>query len=142
MSDDQSIFCFQLFVLIVSGSIDLRDNGDKETQVWPVHSDCELVRMRSTVFKISDEEYVKIDATQYTGRTEIDAVLSSNFTVAFHSNKIRPKKWAVLNWTCLKLGEWKPTGTCTEVNSLRPEYNGPDIKYRTKYRKTNETCSK
>ena len=79
--------------------------------------------------------------TQYTGQVTIDAILSSNFNVAFQSYKIEKQKF-ILNWSCVTLGDWKSTGTCTEVNSLQPEYKGSDVEYHSKYRKTNETCSK
>lgn len=131
-----------IFIFLVSGSIELLDYEMPDIKSWPVYSDCKSVRMRSSLFQISDDEYVKIGKTQYTDRTKIDTILSSNFTVAFQLSKSTKKKVPVLNWTCLKLGDWTPTGTCTEVNSLQPEYNGPNIKYRTQYRKTNETCSK
>ena len=100
------------------------------------------MRIRSTLIKISDQEYVEIGNTKYSGKLEIDAIVSSNFTVAFQSYENAKKQRSVLTWSCLKLGDWSPTGTCSEVKSLQPEYIGEDSAYRPKYRKTNDTCSK
>ena len=131
-----------IFLFKVTGSIELRDNGDNGTKSWPVYADCQYIRIISAVLKISYKEYLKIDETQYAGMVEIDTIVSSNFTVTFQSYETEKNTGSILNWACINWGNWSPTGTCTEVNSLQPEYKGPDIKYRTKYRKTNETCSK
>ena len=100
--------------------------------------------MISTLFKISNKDYVKIGNTQYDQSAKIDTVLSSNFTVTFHSNKAIPKAF-ILQWNCLtQWTEWITTddGTCRESMKLQPEYKGPDLKHRTKYRKIKNTCRK
>ena len=134
-------FSFLIILFEVSGSIKSLDYGDSNNGTLQVYSDCDFVRMTSTLFKISNKDYVKIGNTEYKNSTQIDTILSSNFTVAFQFLESKKKKEFVLKWSCVIWSEWIPTQTCTEVISLKPEYNGPDIKYRAKYRKTNETCS-
>ena len=98
--------------------------------------------MRSTLFEVDRKDNFQIGSDQYAGEAEVDTIISRNFTVAFQSYLSKKKKGFVLNWICLTWSEWTRTGTCTEVKTLQPEYTGPDFKYRTKYRKTNETCGK
>ena len=96
--------------------------------------------MRSLVFIFETQAYIEIEGTKFYA-PPIDTILSSNFTVKLSNESYRRNRFA-LKWSCLNWGDWTPTGACTEVRSLQPEYNGTDIRYRTKYRKTNETCCK
>ena len=100
----------------------------------------------STIFE-TEEDYdnVTIDDTQYSGSTAIDTILSTNFTVVFQSDESGTTNGFVLNWNCL--GQWNEwislgDGTCREAMKLQPLYNGPDLKYQTKYRESDVTCSK
>ena len=100
----------------------------------------------STFFETEEDyDYVTIDDTEYSGSTAIDTILSTNFTVVFQSDESETDNGFVLNWNCL--GQWNewisPTdGTCREAMQLQPPYNGPDLKYQTKYRESDVTCSK
>ena len=89
-------------------------------------------------------DYVTIGESEYSGTMTIDAILSSNFTVHFLSDKRRTEKGFNLNWNCLKWEEWTRVGrgTCLEMTKPQPEYNGEDVKKYTKYRDINETCGK
>ena len=89
-------------------------------------------------------DYVTIGESEYSGTMTIDAILSSNFTVHFLSDKRRTEKGFNLNWNCLKWEEWTRVGrgTCLEMTKPQPEYNGEDVKKHTKYRDINETCGK
>jgi len=130
---------------LVFGAIKLRDYKNNENRTWPVDSDCESVRIRSTMMKTENKkDYVKVGETQYSGTVRIDAILSSNFTVTFISNKLRTDKGFNLNWNCLKWTEWTPIGrgTCLERTKPQPEYHGKDVKKHTKYRDLNGTCGK
>ena len=122
------------------------DYGNYEDRSWPVYSDCKFVRIRSKKFETEKEyDFVTIGNIHYSGKDQIDIIHSSNFTVNFHSDKDNTEKGFVLKWNCLtQWEEWMDAadGTCREAMRLQPEYNGPDIKYRTKYRKTNKTCGK
>lgn len=137
---------FYLFCLIVSGNIQLFDYGNFEERTWPVYSNCQSVRIRSTMMKTEKKfDFITIEGTKYSGNKEIDVILASNFTVSFNSNQDTTEKGFVLNWNCLTDWEgWNPThdGTCREAMMLKPEYLGPNLEHRTKYRKRNITCCK
>ena len=100
--------------------------------------------MISTIFETENwYDFVTIGDTEYSGAKTIDIILPTNFTVAFHSNFATTKKGFVLNWNCLShWEEWAflDDGTCREAIGSQPPYNGPDRKYQTKYRQSNETC--
>ena len=98
--------------------------------------------MRSTLFEVGRKDNFRIGSDQYAGETEVDTIISPDFTVTFQSYESKNKKGFVFKWSCLTWSEWTRTGTCTEVRTLQPQYIGPEFKYQTKYRKTNETCSK
>ena len=57
--------------------------------------------MISTKFNTElDTDYVTIDKTKYSGKVEIDTILSTNFTVAFKSDFNVQGKGFELNWEC------------------------------------------
>ena len=88
-------------------------------------------------------DFITIGESQYSGKKGIDVILASNFTVFFKSNQDKTEKGFVLHWNCLTdWEEWTTTddGTCREAMMLQPEYLGPDIEHRTKYRKSKKTC--
>ena len=91
-----------------------------------------------------DYDYVTIGETKYSGTVEIDAILSSNFTVTFFSDKRRTEKGFNLNWGCVKWNEWTPVGrgTCLEMTEPQPEYHGQDVKKHKKFRDIDEICGK
>ena len=100
--------------------------------------------MISTIFETEKYDYVTIDDTKYSGSTAIDTILSTNFTVVFQSDESETDNGFVLNWNCLsQWNEWTPLGdgTCKDAIGTQPPYNGSDLEYQTKYRKSNETCS-
>ena len=134
-----------LIVSIVCGDIGLRNYGNNENKIWPVYSDCEFVRIRSTMVATQkDSDIIMIEDDPYSGTAQIDAILSSNFTVAFKSDKKHSDKGFDLNWSCLKWGEWTPvgSGTCKKVKRPHPDYHGTDANMYTKYGNINQTCSK
>ena len=133
-----------IIVTLVFGDIKLHYNGKNEKQIWPVHSDCKLVRIISAVFETKQmNDYVTIGDTQYSTLKHIDIIVSSVFQLEFTSKKKSTDKYVVLNWSCLQFGEWTPVGlgTCLEVMKPFPEYNGENSEQHTSYRDVNRTCS-
>ena len=158
---------YLIYILFkVSDEIELLDYETNNDKSWPVYTDCESVHMRSTMFKTpfgmswnsfkSQLEFITIDTTdnsdttKYSGTRQIDIILSTNFTVSYHSILDRgdyihyngnTEKVFLLQWSCTEWGEWTPTndGTCRHV--IRPLHNGTRTKGALKY-KRNETCSK
>ena len=127
----------------VFGEIKLHYYENNEDRKWPVYSDCKLVRIRSTLFQTEKEyDYLTIGKTVYSGKTKIDRILSTNFTVGFSSDNKRTDKGFVLNWECLSWGEWTHVdgGSCKEEMRPQLEYKGLDQKTYIKYRDINETC--
>ena len=101
----------------------------------------------TSIFFETEENYdfVTIGNFMYSGNTSIDSILLPNFTVVFQSDNMYPAKGFILNWNCLsQWEEWVPLGdgTCREAIGSQPPYNGPDIFYHTKYRKSKETCGR
>ena len=135
---------YTLITFSVSGEIKLLDYTNYEDKSWPVNSDCESVRMISPMFQTEAwHDYVTIDKIIYTG--VINIILSSNFTVHFHSDDIGTEKGFVLIWNCIsQWEEWTllEDGTCRDAIGTQPPYNGPDLKYWTKYRQSNRKCGK
>ena len=88
-------------------------------------------------------DYVTLKETQYSGSKKIDVIHSSVFTVTFHSDKKKTDKGFVLDWSCLKLGEWTPvgSGTCKEMRKPKPKYKGKDANKYVEFRDINGTCS-
>ena len=129
----------------VSGKIELLDYENYEKRSWPVQSNCEHVRIRSKMFQTEKNyDFLTIGDIKYSGSEQIDIIHSSNFSVTFDSDKGETEKGFILNWNCLThWEEWIATndGTCREAMKLEPEYNGPDLKHRTKYRKSTKSCS-
>ena len=130
----------------VSGHIELLDYENYDERTWTIYSSCQSVRIRSTMLKTEKGyDFVTIGNTKFSGRDQIDTIQSSNFTVGFYSDEGKTDKGFVLNWNCLTVStwtEWETTddGTCREFIKLQPEYTGPDLKHRTKYRRNNKTC--
>ena len=127
--------------LLATGQIRYQDYVGPENIEWPISSNCESVHIISTLFKttwISDR--VIIDGMQYTGETQINQIVPTNFTVYFVSDDYHTAAGFVLNWTCTEWGEWTNLndGTCTMVK--RPLYNGTTTTGHLKYRQT--YCSK
>ena len=138
-------------LFIVSGIIELHQYKNNVEISWLVHSDCEFVRITSSMMNTQKKyDYVTIGEKQYSGTTKIDMILTTFFSVGFKSNKQHTlrkhilQKGFVLNWNCLQWGEWTSVGvgTCKETIRPFPEYNGTDAKEFTKYRDVNEDCSK
>lgn len=115
-----------------------------ENQTWPISSDCESVRIRSTWFKTEKRDYVTIGESKYSGTRNIDIIVASYFTVRFYSNNKGTDKGFILNWKCLKWGTWTDVGggTCKEEIKPQPRYSGMDAEKHIKYRDINGTCSK
>ena len=66
--------------------------------------------MISTIFETEkDYDFVTIDNTKYSGSTEIDTILSTNFTVVFQSDGSVTKNGFVLNWNCVSQQPNHPT---------------------------------
>ena len=132
-------------LFIVSGVIELHQYKNNVEISWLVHSDCEFVRILSSMMNTQEKyDYVTIGENEYSGTTSIDMILPTVFTVGFKSNKQHTTKGFVLNWNCLEWGNWSSVGvgTCKETIRPFPEYNGTDAKEFTKYRDVNEDCSK
>ena len=73
-----------------------------DVRTWPVHSDCESVRMISTFFETEQwYDYVEMGDIKYNGTIEIDTVLPTNFTVTFYSDEMETAKGFVLQWDCI-----------------------------------------
>ena len=124
-----------------------------------VNSDCKSVRMRSSIFELEEEaggffsffsmsagDFVTIGETEYSGKLQIDTILSPNFTVAFQSDgsenySVGFNKGFVLHWSCTQWGEWTrlKNGNCGYER--RPLHNGTKTTGPLKY-KFSETCSK
>ena len=147
MISTRSKWYSQSFLFVASGRIEHLNYEENEYRTWPVYSDCESVWVRSTSF---DTQYyydtVRVGETEYSGSIQIYTVMPSNFTVIFHSDGSTRSNGNgfELEWDCLQWGEWgewADDGTCREVMTLVPEYNGTDTGWY-KYRETNDTCSK
>ena len=134
------------YTFSVSGEIKLLNYEQNEERNWPVYADCKSVRMRSTTFETEESlDFVTIGKNIYSGGLKIDTILTNNFTVEFFSDDSNTAEGFVLNWNCLSQWvEWTALndGTCREAMGAYPFYNGSNIKYRTKYRKSNQTCCK
>ena len=98
--------------------------------------------MRSTKFKTDDYyDFAIIGENMYSGTTQIDTILPTNFTVTFHSDDRVTDEGFMLYWSCTQWGEWErfDNGNCGYV--IRPLHNGTMSSGLLKY-KYNETCSK
>ena len=126
------------------------DYGKNEQKSWVVYTDCESVRLRSSMFELEEAEpwswgdSVTIDETRYKGTLQIDTILSSNFSVAYQLDGFNTDvidKGFLLDWSCTQWGEWTQldNGNCGLVK--RPLDNGTMTTGRLKY-KVSETCSK
>ena len=145
--------------VIASGEIVWLDYGKNEKKSWVVHTDCESVRLRSSMFELelSDPgswgDIVTIGETEYTSRgnsytslstNQIDTILSTNFTVGYNLDGVNTdviNKGFLLDWSCTQWGEWEPldNGNCGLVK--RPSDNGTMTTGPLKY-KASKTCSK
>ena len=126
----------------MSGEINLLDYDRNEDKLWPVHSDCESVRMRSTKFETEEYyDFAIIGTNLYSGTIQIDTILPTNFTVEFYSDAWGTGGGFMLYWSCTQWGEWERlyNGNCGYV--MRPLHNGTMTDGILKY-KTSETCSK
>ena len=110
---------------------------------WVVNSDCESVRLRSTIFQLDEawtlDDFVTIGEMEYKGTDQIDTILSTNFTVAYRLDG--DDKGFLLYWSCTQWGEWArlDNGNCGYV--MGPLHNGTMTTGLLKY-KASETCSK
>ena len=119
----------------------MHDYKNYENKTWSVKSDCESVRMMSTLFKTEVGDIVTIGKTEYSGTTKIDTISSNNFTVAFLSDSYGTSKGFDLHWSCTQWGEWQPIRDETCRNVRRPLNNGTMTTGLLMYER-NETCSK
>ena len=95
---------------IVSGKIELLDYDNNEDKSWMVYSDCESIQMRSTIFETQEKldfvtfnyENDHFDTTTFSGTTQIDIILPTNFTVKFHSSRWYTYKGFILHWNCIE----------------------------------------
>ena len=135
-----------IILLIVSGVIKLKNYEDNEDKSWPVHSDCQSVRIRSKMFETEKKyDYVTVAEIQYSGKKRVDMIINSNhFVVAFRSDDSTTDTGFVFNWNCLNWGEWTSvgSGSCKKERWPQPEYNGADKDQYIQYENMEETCSK
>ena len=93
---------------------------------------------------ITEDGYdnVTIDGKEYSGETEINQIVPTNFTVYFNSDFSETHDGFILNWNCTNWGEWSQAkdGTCNQER--RPIRNGEKTNGHLKYRKNNSTCRK
>ena len=75
-----------------------RNNEDVK---WIIDSNCNTVRIISSLFKTYDaRDILTIDETPYFKRQVINQIAPSNFTVSFSSNTAYIDDGFILNWNC------------------------------------------
>ena len=128
--------------ILESGQIIHGNYENNENIEWPVNSDCESVHILSTMFATVGYDKVTIDGKEYSGKTEINQIVPTNFTVYFNSDYSETDDGFILNWNCTNWGEWSQAkdGTCNQER--RPIRNGEKTKGHLKYRNNNSTCRK
>ena len=112
------------------GQIRHENYGNNEDISWPINSDCQIVHIWSSLFKVSDMkahffapfDKVTIDEMEYTGHRNVNQIVSANFTVYFYSSSSHTDDGFVLNWSCAELvwSEWTQAsdGTCNQERRL------------------------
>ena len=91
-----------------SGTIEHRDYGNSENEIWHVNPSCEEVRVVST--HLSTEyryDFVNVDGTGYSGHASVDQIVRGSFQIKFTSDvsdtgrSFGAETGFTLTWQCL-----------------------------------------
>jgi len=85
-----------------SGEIRHENYADNENLEWPISSNCENIRIRSSSFDTeANYDYVTISGQQYSGTAGIDVTVpAGDSVIKFHSDGSSTRTGFVLTWTC------------------------------------------
>lgn len=76
---------------------------NNEDKIWPVFSNCDSVQIKSAMFKTEEDgNFVTIGDIEYSGTAQIDRIVSTNFTVKFHSDSMGTSIGFMLHWHCVQ----------------------------------------
>ena len=130
-------------MILEFGQIRNVDYGNGEDLYWPINSNCETVHILSTLFKTETYwDKAIIDRIQYSGNTNINQIVSTNFTVGFLSDGSITDEGFILNWSCTQWGEWTQSEAGICFQEKRPIINGRNTTGILKYNYKNSTCGK